>query len=97
MTSKNHKKVCTTLNYIEHILILTSTTTECMQISAFASLIGTPTGIKKNKSILKKKKEAWKIVFLAKSKLNSIEVLISKVLINSNINHDEFVLINVLK
>ena len=31
---------------------------------------------------------------LAKSKLNSIEVLISKALINSNISHDQFVLIN---
>ena len=31
---------------------------------------------------------------LAKSKFNSIEVLISKVLIDSVINHDEFVLIN---
>ena len=31
---------------------------------------------------------------LAKSKLNSIEVLISKTLIDSNISHDEFVLIN---
>ena len=31
---------------------------------------------------------------LAKFKLNNIEVLISKALINSNINHNEFVLIN---
>ena len=31
---------------------------------------------------------------LAKSKLNSIEVLISKALIDSVISHDEFVLIN---
>ena len=31
---------------------------------------------------------------LAKAKLNSIEVLISKVLIYSNTSHDEFVLIN---
>ena len=31
---------------------------------------------------------------LAKSKLNNIEVLISKVLIDSNISHYEFVLIN---
>ena len=31
---------------------------------------------------------------LAKSKLNSLEVLISKELIDSNISHDEFVLIN---
>ena len=28
--SNNHKKVCTTLNYIEHVLILTSTITGCI-------------------------------------------------------------------
>ena len=33
-------------------------------------------------------------MLLAKSKLNSIEVLISKTLTDSNISHDEFVLIN---
>ena len=33
-------------------------------------------------------------MLLAKSKLNSIEVLISKALIDSVISHDEFVLIN---
>ena len=49
-------------------------------------------GTKNYKSIIKKKKHD-KIVLLAKSKLNSIEVLVS-----SNISHDEFVLIdNVLK
>ena len=30
---------------------------------------------------------------LAKSKLSSVEVIISKAIIDSNINHDEFVLI----
>ena len=35
-----------------------------------------------------------KIISLAQSKLNSIEVLISKFLIDSNISHDDFVLIN---
>ena len=35
-----------------------------------------------------------KIVLLAKSKLNSLEVLISKNLIDQNISHDEFILIN---
>ena len=34
---------------------------------------------------------------LAKIKLNSIEVLISKALIDLNINHDEFLINNVLK
>ena len=44
--------------------------------------------------IKKKKKKHDKIILSAKSKLNSIEVLISKTLIDSNISHDEFVLIN---
>ena len=47
-------------------------------------------GIKKYKSIIEKKKEKHdKIVLLAKSKSNSIEVLISKVLITSVISDDE--------
>ena len=46
-------------------------------------------------SIIKKdKKKHDKIVLIAKTKLNSIKVLISKALIDSNISHDEFVLIN---
>ena len=53
----------------------------------------------KCKSIIKKKrKKRDKIVLLAKSRLNSIEILIFKTLIDSNISHDELVLIkNVLK
>ena len=53
-------------------------------------------GIKKkyNSIIKKRKNKNDRIVFLAKSKLNSIEVSISKALIDSNISHDEFVLIN---
>ena len=38
-----------------------------------------------------------KIEMLAKTKLNSIEVLISRDLIDSCISHDEFVSINVLQ
>ena len=69
--SRKHKKVCTTLNYIEHFLILASTITGCISISAFASLLGIPIetrssaiglktctvapGIKKYNSIIKKK------------------------------------------
>ena len=106
--SKTHKKVCTTLNFIEHFLILASTITECISCSTFAFLIAIPIGItstavglkncaitggiKKCKSIIKKKKKKHdKIVFLRKSKLNKIEVLISKGLIDSVVSHDEFV------
>ena len=43
-------------------------------------------GIEKYKSIIKKKKKKHgKIVLLAKSKFNSIEVLVSKAMIYSNI------------
>ena len=44
--------------------------------------------------IKKTKKEHDKIELWANPKFNSIEALISKVFIDSNINHDEFVLIN---
>ena len=55
-------------------------------------------GIKKCESIIKKKgKKHDKVVLLAKSKLNSIEVLIYKALIDSVINRDEFVLYNNMK
>ena len=45
MMSKKHKKVCLTLNYIEHRLILASTVTGCVSISTFASLVGIPVDI----------------------------------------------------
>ena len=51
--------------------------------------------LKKYKSIIRKKKKKHnKIVLLAKSKLNWMEVLNSKTLIDSNFSHDEFVLMN---
>ena len=44
--------------------------------------------------VKKRRKKHDKIILFAKSKLNLIEVLISKALIDLNINHDEFVLRN---
>ena len=44
MMSKKHGKVCAALNYIEHILILTSAVNGCISISAFTSLFGIATG-----------------------------------------------------
>ena len=78
---------------MEQFLILASTITGCISISAFASLIGIligiistaiglkifaiTVGIKKYKSIIKKKKKKHdKIVLLAKSKLNSMEMYV---------------------
>ena len=110
LMSRNHKKLCTTLNYIEHFLILAYTIIGCISIYAFAFLFGVPigitssalvlkisamtAGIKKYKSTIKKKKRKHDKIVSLKSKLNSIEALISKYLIDSVISHDEFVLIN---
>ena len=80
LRSKKQKKVCTTLNYIEHFLNLTSTITDNVSISAFASLFGIPIGItssaiglkyftitveiKTYKSIINKKKKKHDIILL---------------------------------
>ena len=94
------------MNYIEHLLTVTSRVTEWNSISVFASLVGIPkgitnsavglkicaitTGIKSYKSIIKKKKRKHdKIVLLEKSKINSIEVLISEALIDWNVSRDK--------
>ena len=104
---KSTKNFLQLYNYIEHFLLLGSTITGCVSISAFSSIIGISiwitipaiwlkicaitTGIQKCKLRIKKKKENYKIVLFAKSKLNSTEVLISKALIYLVISHDEFV------
>ena len=105
------KKIFTALNYIEHLFVLVSAVIRYISISAFASLLdillritsaakwwrkcAITAGIKKYKSIIKKKRKKHnQVVFLVKTKLNNIEVLISKVLIDSYVIHDEFVLVN---
>ena len=40
LMSRKHKKVCTTLNYVEQFLILAFTITGCILISAFTSMLG---------------------------------------------------------
>ena len=80
LMSKKHKKVCTTLHYIKHSLILGSTITGYISISAFASLVGVSIGImssaiglkicaitaaiKKHKSIIQKKKKKHNKIIL---------------------------------
>ena len=93
--------------YFCFLLILDSTVTGCVSISALASLAVVPVGItsfavgikicaitvgiKKHKSIIK---NISKLELLGKDKLNTVEVLISKALIDSYISDDEFVLVN---
>ena len=95
---KSTKNVYTVLNYIEYQLILVFTVSGCVSISAFAlagihigiksseielTICLITAGIRKYKSIIKKeKKKHDKIVLLAKFKLNSVEVLTSKALID---------------
>ena len=73
LMSKKYKNVYIVSNYIEQLLILTSTVTGCSSISAFASLVGIPigvtssaiglkffaitAGIERDKLIIKKKKK----------------------------------------
>ena len=81
---EKYKKTCKYLNYVEHLLILALTSTSCVSVSTFASLVCVPVGItssavgikicaitagiKKYKSIIKKKKKKHdKIVLLGKS------------------------------
>ena len=51
--SKKHKKVYRVLNYIEHLLISIVTVSGCVFISAFASLVGIPIGIRSSAIELK--------------------------------------------
>ena len=106
LMSEKYKKTYKYLNYVEHLLILSSAITGCVSISSFASLVfvrvgitssavgikicAITAGIKKYKSIIKKKKKKHdKIVLLGKDKLNTIEVLISKAIIDLYFIHDE--------
>ena len=76
--SKEYKNVCRVLNYIDHLHIIISTITGFVSISAFASLVDIPIGLK--------------ICVITAG--NSIEVLVSNTLIDSNVSHDKFILIN---
>ena len=88
LISNMHKKFCTALNYIENFLILVFAVTGSISISGFASFLGIlieittyaialkicviTAGIKKWKSIIKKKEMKYnQIILLAKTKLNS--------------------------
>ena len=86
MNNKN-KTFCRTLNYIKHSLALASAVTGCNSIPPFASsvhiLYEITAWIKKYKLIItKNKKKLDKLATLAQTKFSSIEVLISKRLIN---------------
>ena len=83
-----------------YVLISAFALLVCVSVGITSSAVGInicaiTAEIKKYKSIIKeKKKKHDKIVLLGKHKLNTIEVLISKALIDSYISHDEFASVN---
>ena len=113
LLSNNNKKVCATLNYIEHFLTVDFAVTISISISAFASLIhiskrimGSTIGlniwaiiarIKMYKSINKKKKKKHDEIALS-AKTNSDCIKdLSRPLADSYIERDYFNLTDVLR
>ena len=92
LVSEKYKKKCKYLNYVENLQNPVGITSSAVGINICAIIAG----IKKYKSIIKKKqKKHHKLALLGKDKSNIIiEILISKALIDSYISHDEFVLLN---
>ena len=94
-------KYVTAFDYIDKILIVSNATSSGVSIISFTSIASASltlifsltTGI--DKKILNitrnKKKKQDKILILAKSKLNSIETIISQALIDLDIRHEEFI------
>ena len=104
LMSEKYKKTRKCLNYVENLLSSVSTVTGCVSVSACSSLVPASigvtssavglnicaivAGIKTYKSLIKKKKHD-KTVLLGKDKLNTIEVLILKALIDSYLSYDK--------
>ena len=104
--SMKHKKVYKVFNYTKHLLISITyfnsfllLLRQLVFLRNYRSAIGLKicvitVGIEKYKSIIKKKekKKNDKILTFAKSTINSVEVLISKALIDLNNSHNKFFL-----
>ena len=115
LMSEKYKNTYKYLSCVKHLLIIASTVSGCVSISACTSLVCVPigitssaaginicaitAGIEKYNSVMKKKKKKkhYKTVLLGKGNLNTIEVLISKTVIDLYIGHGEFVPTNNLK
>ena len=104
--SKRLSKYIAFCDYFDKSLIALSATSGSISIASFATVIGTLvgslsltfslfTGIVKKllKTTRNKKKKHNKIIMLARIKLNSIESKVSEALINSEINHEDFMII----
>ena len=104
MMGKNLCKYIAAFDYFDKTLIFSSATSGGISIISFTSVIGVPVGIPSasfslifsltsaiiKKLIRNKNKQHNKIFMLAKSKLKSIEKLVSLALIDLEISHEEF-------
>ena len=77
MNSENQKKLCKPKITLKKLLILTSSVTGSFPIHSFASLVCILIGTRSFTVGVKICAITYKIVLLAKTKLNTIEVLIS--------------------
>ena len=85
--SEKHKKVSGVLNFIEHLLILVSTVTGCVCISAFASLVDVLVGITSSAvgleiSVITAGIKKYKLIIKKKKKKNDQIVLLTKSKLN---------------
>ena len=102
--SKKLSKYVAVFDYVDQALTVLSATYG--EVSIISSIVGAPIGIASasltlffslTKGIVKKllditrKEKHEKILMLAKSKLNSIETLVSQALIDMEISHEEFI------
>ena len=92
--SKNISKYIAAFDYVDRTLILLHATCGGISFIFFMSIVGLfgfyeyCWSIENNKE--EKEKKHNKIVMLAKTKLNSIEILMSQALIDLDISHEEF-------
>ena len=101
---KKLNKYIVSFDYLDKILIALSASFGTLSVVSYASVVGTPAGIAGSsltliftgisKSLLKvtkkRKKKHNKIIALAKTKLNTIDTLLSSALNDSEISHEEF-------
>ena len=105
-TIKKLNKYLVSFDYLDKIFITLSASFSTLSIASHATVVGIPvgiagssltliftigTGISKSLKVTKKRKKKHnKIIALAKSKLNTIEALVSSALNDSKISHEEF-------
>ena len=103
---KKISKYIVAFDYADKLFITLSASFGTLSIASYATVVGIPAGIagasltliftittgvvKTFLNINRKKKKKHKIIALARSKLNIIENLISQVLIDFEITHEEF-------